>query len=102
MSAENQSIHSIQVVVVNQRGLHARAAVKVATVAGRYEADITILANGATAIAKSIMGLMLLAAGPGDRLELVASGNDAEVALKAMRDLVETGFGEDCEGVIKR
>lgn len=102
MSTEKQSIHSIHTKVVNRRGLHARAAVKIASVADHYKAEITIFANGAKATAGSIMNLMLLAAGPGDQLKLDAFGDDAEAALDEMRDLIETGFGEDCEGIIER
>jgi len=83
------------VTIVNQRGLHARAAARVAKLAEQYAAGITVSANGISVSALSIMGLMLLAAGPGTEVEISASGNGASEAVYALAALVEAGFDED-------
>lgn len=80
--------------IVNRLGLHARAAARFATVAGEYEAEVTVHFGGHSANGKSIMGLMMLAAGQGSDLELVIEGADAEQALEGIRALVADGFGE--------
>ena len=80
--------------IVNRLGLHARAAARFATVAGEYTADVTVHFGGHSANGKSIMGLMMLAAGRGSELELVAEGDDAEQAVAGIRALVADGFGE--------
>jgi phosphocarrier protein len=82
------------VTIVNLRGLHARAAARFVREAERFEARIEV-ANGDTAVAgTSIMGLMMLAAGPGCQIRLCASGADAEAALDALVRLVADGFDE--------
>ena len=83
-----------RVMVINQRGLHARAAAKFVKLAGGFEAAITVTAKGTTVPGLSIMGLMMLAAGPGTELELKASGEDAPAALAALVDLVSRRFDE--------
>ena len=80
--------------VVNLRGLHARAAAKFVTTAERFAASVTVTRDGQTVDARSIMGLMMLGAGRGSTVELVAEGWDAKEALAALATLVETGFGE--------
>lgn len=80
--------------IVNRLGLHARAAARFAMVAGEYEAEVTVHFAGHSANGKSIMGLMMLAAGQGSDLELVVEGADAEQALEGIRALVVDGFGE--------
>ena len=88
------------VTVVNKRGLHARAAAKFVKLAGQFEADIKVtavkggLAGGAVVSGRSIMGLMMLAAGPGAELAITAEGTDAKAALVALTRLVEQGFDE--------
>ena len=87
--------------IVNRRGLHARAAAKLASVAGRFKVCITVSANGVSAEANSIMSLMLLAAGPGDVLQFEGKGSEAERVIPLLVALVESGFEEDYEGVKK-
>jgi phosphocarrier protein HPr len=79
----------------NQRGLHARAAAKFVKLASQFEAEIQVRRGDLTANGRSIMGLMMLAAGPGNEIEVQASGRDAEAALKAVLDLVMRKFDED-------
>jgi phosphocarrier protein HPr len=83
-----------RVQIVNKRGLHARAAAKLAKAAQGFNASITV-GNGETIVtAVSIMGLMLLAAGPGSEIEIAAEGIEAEAAIAAIAALVERGFDE--------
>ena len=84
-----------QVEIINNRGLHARAAAKFVKLAGAYQADITVLKDGVEVSGSSIMGLMMLAAAPGTFLELRASGPAAEAALAALVHLIESKFDED-------
>jgi len=83
-----------QFTIVNKLGLHARAAAKFVNVASQFESDITLAYNGAEVNGKSIMGLMMLAAGRGSVLDLIVDGNDAEAATAALVELVEDRFGE--------
>src|SRR5262249_41988272 len=75
--------------ICNQRGLHARAAAKFVKLAGQFTADITVTKGETTVSGTSIMGLMMLAAGPGCDVELKASGPQAEAALNALALLIE-------------
>ncbi len=83
------------VIVVNSRGLHARAAAKFVKLAITFDAEISVSRNGQTVSGASIMGLMMLAASPGSELELSAKGEQSETALDAICELVEAGFEED-------
>ncbi len=83
------------VVVRNQRGLHARAAAKFVKLAERFNASVTVVKQDSEVPGSSIMGLMMLAAGPGCELELRASGPAAEAAVAALAALVEAKFEED-------
>ncbi len=83
------------VVVRNRRGLHARASARFVKTAERFDAEIGVAHNGATVSGRSIMGLLMLAAGPGSTLELSAAGPDAEAALDALAALIAGRFGED-------
>jgi len=80
--------------ITNAKGLHARAAAKFVGVAGRFEAEITVERDGTIVDGRSIMGLLLLAAGPGTSIELRARGTDACEALDALTRLVAAGFHE--------
>jgi len=84
-----------RVTIVNQRGLHARAAARFARLAETFDAEITVAGNGLAVPGGSIMGLMLLAAGPGTEIEITAQGGDAAAALDALVALVEAGFDEE-------
>ena len=82
------------VTIVNMRGLHARAAAKFVTTAERFAASVDVERDGQSVAARSIMGLMMLGAGRGSVVELVAEGWDALEALDALALLIEGGFGE--------
>lgn len=88
-----QSIRT-QIKIINARGLHARAAAKLVATASGFIADITVTRNQDIANAKSILGLMMLAASQGSRLELTATGSDADAAIAAIKALTEAGFDE--------
>lgn len=83
------------VTIVNRKGLHARASAKFVRMAEEYDASITVTRDGQTVGGTSIMGLMMLAAGPGSQLHLSAEGPEGPEALEALVTLVETGFGEE-------
>jgi phosphocarrier protein len=83
------------VTVVNRKGLHARASAKFVKLAEAYDANITVTRDGQTVGGTSIMGLMMLAAGPGSVLYISAVGAEGPEALEALVNLVETGFGEE-------
>ena len=82
-------------VIVNKRGLHARAASKFASLANKFQADIFVSRGNQTVSGCSIMGLMMLAAGIGSEIELSANGRDAEIALNAICELINDHFQED-------
>ena len=81
--------------IVNERGLHARASAKFVKVAAGFQSDIQVTRDDQTVDAMSIMGLMMLAAGPGSMIRITASGADAEAAAAALARLVETKFEEE-------
>lgn len=83
------------VTICNKRGLHARAAARFVKLAYTFDAEIMVAKNGAAVSGRSIMGLMMLAAGPGTAIELRASGPEAERAITALADLICGGFDED-------
>ena len=81
--------------VVNKRGLHARASAKFVKLAWDFDAEVTVSREGQEVDARSIMGLMMLGAGPGSVLDIAAEGSEAEAALTALCELVQSGFDED-------
>ena len=81
--------------IVNKRGLHARASAKFVKMASGYEAEVRVTKDGQTVDARSIMGLMMLAAGPGCSIEIEAEGPEAEAALAALEALVTAKFDEE-------
>jgi phosphocarrier protein HPr len=83
------------VVVVNQLGMHARAAARFVHTASRFSAAIKVSRQGRVMDGKSIMGLLLLAASRGSKITITADGADAQDAVDALAGLVESGFGED-------
>ena len=83
------------VTVVNQLGMHARAAAKFVHLATRYEARIRVALQGREMDGKSIMGILLLAAARGSTVTITADGVDEEAAVAALTALVQSGFGED-------
>jgi phosphocarrier protein HPr len=82
------------VMIRNKRGLHARAAARFVKLAWQFDAEIMVAKNGAAVSGRSIMGLMMLAAGPGTAIELRATGPEAERAITALADLISGGFDE--------
>lgn len=81
--------------ITNSRGLHARAAAKLVTLAERFSACLNVTRDGQTVPACSIMGLMLLGAGQGSEITIEADGWDAKEAIEAVTALIEAGFNED-------
>jgi phosphocarrier protein HPr len=83
------------VTIRNQRGLHARAAAKFVKLVAEFDAEIWVERNGTEVGGQSIMGLMMLAAGPGTDIAIAAVGRQGAEALAALVSLVERGFDED-------
>ncbi|GEL64357.1 HPr kinase [Kozakia baliensis] len=83
-----------EIEIVNRLGLHARAAAKLVSVAERFKAEIEVSRDGQSVSALSIMGLMMLGAGRGEKIQLEATGEDATAAMDAVSALVMDGFGE--------
>ena len=81
--------------ILNQRGLHARAAAKFVKLANQYEVEIQVRRGELTANGRSIMGLMMLSAGIGNDVEVTVGGPQAEAALAAILDLIGRKFDED-------
>ena len=81
-------------IILNQRGLHARAAAKFVKTAGAFEADIAVSRKGQTVSGNSIMGLMMLAASTGSEIVICCSGEDARPALEALVELLANKFEE--------
>ncbi|MGC4082040.1 MAG: HPr family phosphocarrier protein [Vicinamibacterales bacterium] len=81
--------------IVNQLGMHARAAAKFVHLAARFESHITVGRESRTMDGKSIMGLLLLAAARGTLITIAADGPDEAAAVDALCELVAGGFGED-------
>ncbi len=84
------------VIIRNIKGLHARASAKFVKCAESFDATITVTREGQSVGGTSIMGLMMLAAGPGSSLHITAEGPQGPDALAAIVALVEAGFGEEC------
>jgi phosphocarrier protein HPr len=87
-------VTSRSVAVVNQLGMHARAAAKFVHLAARFEAHITVARESREMDGKSIMGLLLLAAARGSVVTISADGADERAAVDALSELVASGFGE--------
>jgi phosphocarrier protein len=81
--------------IVNERGLHARASAKFVKLAAGFDAEVRVSKDGQTVDARSIMGLMMLAAGPGCCIEIVAEGHEAAAAADALAALVAGRFDEE-------
>jgi phosphocarrier protein len=84
-----------QLVITNKLGIHARPAALFVRTANRFHCEILVEKDGETVNGKSIMGLMMLAAGPGSRLMLYAEGDDAARAVVELEALVRRKFDED-------
>ena len=82
------------ITISNKLGLHARASAKLTKLAGSFKSDIHLSRNARRVNAKSIMGVMMLAAGMGSEIEIEADGVDEQDAMSALRALIESRFGE--------
>jgi phosphocarrier protein len=85
---------SVEAAIVNRLGLHARAAAKLTHIASGFESEIWLSRSGRRVNAKSIMGVMMLAAGKGSTVKIEAEGADADAALSALTKLIADRFGE--------
>ncbi len=83
-----------EVEIVNKLGLHARASAKLTQLAAKYQCDVSLARNGRKVNAKSIMGVMMLAAGKGSRVTLETDGPDESEAMNAITGLIGDCFGE--------
>ncbi|MBI1404754.1 MAG: HPr family phosphocarrier protein [Caulobacter sp.] len=81
--------------IVNKRGLHARASAKFVKLASTFDAEIQVARDGQSVDARSIMGLMMLGAGIGATVEIIAEGPEAETAMAALCDLIANRFEEE-------
>jgi phosphocarrier protein HPr len=81
--------------IVNKRGLHARASAKFVKLATEFDAEVRVARDGTVVDARSIMGLMMLAAGPGSTIDIEAEGPEAAKAVDALAELVADRFQED-------
>jgi len=84
-----------EVQIVNKKGLHARASAKFVQMAEQFDAAVTVTRGHETVGGTSIMGLMMLAAGPGSTVTIRASGNEAQAAVDALCALISSKFGEE-------
>lgn len=80
--------------IINKLGLHARASTKLTQTASRFASDVWIERNGRRVNAKSIMGVMMLAAGKGSMIKIEANGADENAAIEALTTLIDDYFGE--------
>jgi phosphocarrier protein len=94
LTARRNMEHVIELTVSNRMGIHARPAAMIVRVANKYSADILVEKDEEQVNGKSIMGLMMLAAGSGSKLRFIANGKDAEVMLREMQSLFERKFEE--------
>ena len=83
------------VTIVNRRGLHARAAARFVKTVERFKAEVTVVRKDSEVSGLSIMGLMMLAAGPGSKVTLHVKGEDANNAIAELEALVKRKFDED-------
>ena len=86
---------SREIPIINKRGLHARASAKFVQMVERFNAEIWVTRGGETVGGTSIMGLMMLSAGPGTSIVVSAAGPEAEAAITAITDLVASKFNEE-------
>ena len=94
MNADSRAIRRT-VTIVNERGLHARAAAKFVKTVDGFDATVTVERGGVSVDGRSIMGLMMFGAGPGTELQVSVSGLQADAVMAALADLIARGFDED-------
>ena len=95
VTESHEGSHRRTCLIANRRGLHARAAANFVKTASQFEVDVAVSCNGTRVSGLSILGLMMLAAGPGSEVEIETAGTDAAAALAALAKLVDGGFDED-------
>ena len=95
MQGEIPAITARDLLIVNKKGLHARAAARFVQCADRFDAEITVSKDSTTVGGTSIMGLMMLAAGVGTHIHVAATGREAAAAIAALAELVGSKFGEE-------
>ena len=83
-----------EIEIINKLGLHARASTKLTQTASRFASDVWLERNGRRVNAKSIMGVMMLAAGKGAMVKIEANGDDETAAIEALTTLIDDYFGE--------
>lgn len=83
-----------RITISNKLGLHARASAKLTKLAGTFRSEVFMSRNGRRVNAKSIMGVMMLAAGMGAEVEIETDGEDEQAAMEALRGLIDAKFGE--------
>jgi phosphocarrier protein HPr len=93
-AAEAQKVEK-ELTIVNRLGLHARPAAMFVRIASRHRAEIWVSKEGEEVNGKSIMGLMMLAAGQGSKLRIRCDGPDANKAIEELEELIKAGFNED-------
>ncbi len=81
--------------IINELGLHARAAASFVKVANKFKSDVKVEKDGLDANGKSIMGIMMLAAPKGSQITVTCTGEDAEQVLEAIKELINNKFGEE-------
>ena len=96
LAPADSEICADEVMIKNQRGLHARASAKFVQVASQFGAEVHVEKDGMKVGGTSIMGLMMLAASPGTTIRICARGDDADAAIAALKELVDARFGEEC------
>lgn len=95
MTSESQAIHK-NLMIVNKRGLHARASAKFVQLVSSYDAAVEVEKDGVSVGGTSIMGLMMLAASPGCSISVTVTGAQAQELAAALEELVAARFGEEC------
>ncbi len=95
MTKQNTKQFSVELVIPNKLGLHARAAAILRECAQKFKSDIKIVKDHMEANAKSLLGLIALGAAQGSTIKITTEGVDAKEAVKSLRELVENGFGEE-------
>ena len=84
-----------EITISNRKGLHARASAAFVKCVEKFDAEVVVKKDGSTVPGSSIMGLLMLNAGPGTRIVIETEGPEAEEALEALTALIEAGFHED-------
>jgi|SRR5581483_2649243 len=90
-----RSVSHREFIVLNKQGIHARPAAQFVKIANRFSCNILVEKDGEKINGKSIMGLMMLAAGPGSKLTVYCDGEDCQEALNAIEALIKRKFDED-------